>query len=101
MQRRYPQRSIVATLALWLSCLAFSSSGFAASPKAGDIVVQSGVVKAADGSLVPYEIGTLNEPAAKSAVYAFLRTGEMKGVPSEVILPAPTFKLPEFAPPAP
>jgi len=66
MQRRYPQRSIVATLSLslslWLSCLAFSSTAFAAAPKAGDIVVQTGVVKAADGSSVPYEIGTLYVP---------------------------------------
>ncbi|MGO4703248.1 alpha/beta hydrolase [Dyella sp. 2RAB6] len=41
-----------------------------------------------------------NEPAAKSAVYAFLRTGELNDLPTEVTLPVPAFKLPQFAPPA-
>lgn len=62
MQRSYPHRSIVATLSLWLSCLTCSCVAYAATPKAGDIVLQAGVVKAADGSSVPYEIGTLYVP---------------------------------------
>jgi hypothetical protein len=41
-----------------------------------------------------------DEPAAKNAVYAFLRTGDLKGLPSEVMLPVPTFKVPGFPPPA-
>ncbi|WP_331523345.1 hypothetical protein [Pinirhizobacter sp.] len=51
MQRRYPPGSITAALSLSLACLIYSPSGLAASPKAGDIVVQTGVVKAADGAL--------------------------------------------------
>jgi pimeloyl-ACP methyl ester carboxylesterase len=62
MQRRYPLGSIAATLSLWLACMIFSPSGLAASPKAGDIVVQTGVLKAADGTSVPYEVGTLYVP---------------------------------------
>lgn len=41
-----------------------------------------------------------NELAAKKAVYAFLRTGEMKDLPIDVTLPAPSFKRPIFPPPA-
>ena len=40
-----------------------------------------------------------NEPTAKNAVYDFLRTGEMKNLPSEVTLPVPKFKVPAFLPP--
>lgn len=40
------------------------------------------------------------EPAAKQAVYEFLKTGEMRGLPVEVTLPLPEFELPAFAPPA-
>ncbi|MCP3097832.1 alpha/beta hydrolase [Myxococcus sp. K15C18031901] len=41
-----------------------------------------------------------NEPAAKTAVYEFLRTGKTAGLPHEVTLPLPGFPLPSFAPPA-
>ncbi|WP_338868852.1 alpha/beta hydrolase [Myxococcus stipitatus] len=41
-----------------------------------------------------------NEPAAKSAVYEFLRTGKTAGLPHEVTLPVPGFPLPSFAPPS-
>lgn len=40
------------------------------------------------------------EPAAKAAIYAFLRTGRMEGLPVAVSAPLPTFVLPSFAPPA-
>ena len=40
------------------------------------------------------------EPAAKRAVYEFLRTGKTAGLPREVTLPVPGFPLPSFAPPA-
>lgn len=40
------------------------------------------------------------EPAAKRAVYEFLRTGKTAGLPHEVTLPVPGFALPSFAPPA-
>jgi len=40
-------------------------------------------------------------PAAKQAVYDFLRTGETSGLPTEVTLAAPRFQAPSFAPPAP
>jgi len=62
MLRRYPLGSLATTLSLWLVCIAFSPLSLAASPKAGDIVVQAGVVKAADGTSVPYEVGTLYVP---------------------------------------
>lgn len=38
-------------------------------------------------------------PAAKQAIYVFLRTGETKGLPTEVALTAPKFEMPSFAPP--
>ncbi|MBJ6764497.1 alpha/beta fold hydrolase [Myxococcaceae bacterium JPH2] len=41
-----------------------------------------------------------NEPAAKSAVYEFLKTGKTAGLPHEVTLPLPSFAVPSFAPPA-
>lgn len=41
-----------------------------------------------------------NEPAAKQAVYAFLKTGRREGLPAEVTLPLPQFALPDFPPPA-
>jgi pimeloyl-ACP methyl ester carboxylesterase len=41
-----------------------------------------------------------NELAAKQAVYGFLRTGDTKGLPVEVVLPVPRFDVPAFAPPA-
>lgn len=62
MPRRYPLGSIAATLSSWLACVVMSSPGFAATPKAGDIVVQAGVAKAADGTSVPYDVGTLYVP---------------------------------------
>ncbi|QSQ17680.1 alpha/beta hydrolase [Myxococcus landrumensis] len=40
-----------------------------------------------------------NEPAVKSAVYEFLKTGKTAGLPHEVTLPVPSFPLPSFAPP--
>lgn len=40
------------------------------------------------------------EPAAKKAVYTFLRTGEMDGLPVAVTAPLPKFEVPAFAPPA-
>ncbi len=40
------------------------------------------------------------EPAAKKAVYEFLKTGKTAGLPHEVTLPAPSFALPSFAAPA-
>ncbi len=40
-----------------------------------------------------------NEPAAKRAVYEFLKTGATKDLPVEVILPAPAFAVPDFPPP--
>jgi pimeloyl-ACP methyl ester carboxylesterase len=39
-------------------------------------------------------------PAAKAAIYAFLRTGKMDNLPVDVTLPVPKFELPSFAPPA-
>lgn len=42
-----------------------------------------------------------NEPAAKQAIYDFLRTGDAKNLPVEVTLPLPKLELPAFAPPAP
>lgn len=42
-----------------------------------------------------------NEPAAKQAIYDFLRTGAMEGLPTEVALPLPKFDLPDFAPRTP
>ncbi|MCX8477617.1 MAG: alpha/beta hydrolase [Sphingomonas sp.] len=39
------------------------------------------------------------DPAAKQAVYDFLRTGETRGLPTEVSLAAPKFDVPGFAPP--
>jgi pimeloyl-ACP methyl ester carboxylesterase len=38
-------------------------------------------------------------PAAKQAIYDFLRTGETQGLPTEVSLAAPRFEIPGFAPP--
>jgi fermentation-respiration switch protein FrsA (DUF1100 family) len=40
-----------------------------------------------------------NEPAAKQAVYDFLRTGATASLPVEVTLPLPTFEVPGFPPP--
>jgi len=40
-------------------------------------------------------------PAAKQAIYDFLRTGEMRGLPTEVSLAAPKFEIPDFPPPQP
>jgi pimeloyl-ACP methyl ester carboxylesterase len=40
------------------------------------------------------------EPAAKEAIYAFLRTGQTDGLPVEAVAVLPTFELPSFAPPA-
>lgn len=40
-------------------------------------------------------------PAAKQALYDFLRTGETRGLPTEVTLAAPRFEAPGFAPPVP
>jgi hypothetical protein len=42
-----------------------------------------------------------DEPAAKSAVHHFLRTGEFTNLPTEVTLPLPRFAVPEFPAPAP
>lgn len=39
------------------------------------------------------------EPAAKKAIYDFLRTGRMDGLPVAVTVPLPKFELPAFAPP--
>lgn len=38
-------------------------------------------------------------PAAKQAIYAFLRTGKTADLPTEITLPVPKFELPDFAPP--
>jgi pimeloyl-ACP methyl ester carboxylesterase len=38
-------------------------------------------------------------PAAKQAIYDFLRTGDTRGLPTEVSLAAPKFEVPGFAPP--
>ena len=38
-------------------------------------------------------------PAAKQAIYDFLRTGETRGLPTDVTLAAPRFDVPGFAPP--
>ncbi|WP_426700535.1 alpha/beta hydrolase [Rhodanobacter sp. Col0626] len=38
-------------------------------------------------------------PAAKAAIYAFLRTGKLDNLPVDVTLPVPKFELPSFAPP--
>lgn len=38
-------------------------------------------------------------PEVREAVYRFLRTGRMEGLPAEVTLPAPRFSAPDFAPP--
>jgi pimeloyl-ACP methyl ester carboxylesterase len=38
-------------------------------------------------------------PAAKQAIYDFLRTGETRGLPIDVTLAAPRFEIPGFAPP--
>lgn len=40
------------------------------------------------------------DPAAKAAIYAFLRTGKLGNLPTGVTLPIPKFELPSFAPPA-
>jgi len=40
-------------------------------------------------------------PAAKQAIYDFLRTGVTSGLPTEVTLPAPKFEAPAFSPPGP
>ncbi|WP_255442000.1 alpha/beta hydrolase [Corallococcus sp. Z5C101001] len=40
------------------------------------------------------------EPAAKEAVYEFLKTGKTAGLPHEVTLPVPRFALPSFTAPA-
>ncbi|HJR72421.1 MAG TPA: alpha/beta fold hydrolase [Luteimonas sp.] len=40
-----------------------------------------------------------HEPAAKQAVYEFLKTGMKKDLPVEVVLPAPAFAVPDFPPP--
>ncbi|TCV97782.1 TAP-like protein [Luteibacter rhizovicinus] len=40
-----------------------------------------------------------NEPAAKQAVYGFLRSGDTKGLPVQIVLPIPRFDVPAFAPP--
>lgn len=39
-----------------------------------------------------------NEPAIKQAILDFLKTGRREGLPTEVILPLPTFVLPGFPP---
>lgn len=41
------------------------------------------------------------QPQVKEAVYRFLRTGRMEGLPAEVTLPAPRFVVPDFPAPAP
>jgi pimeloyl-ACP methyl ester carboxylesterase len=41
-----------------------------------------------------------DEPAVKQAVYTFLRTGRMDGLPVEASAPLPTFAVPSFAAPA-
>jgi len=38
-------------------------------------------------------------PAAKQAIYDFLRTGQTSGLPTEVTLATPRFETPNFAPP--
>jgi pimeloyl-ACP methyl ester carboxylesterase len=38
-------------------------------------------------------------PAAKQAIYDFFRTGETQELPTEVLLAAPRFEVPGFAPP--
>lgn len=38
-------------------------------------------------------------PAAKQAIYDFLRTGQTSGLPTEVTLATPRFEVPSFAPP--
>ncbi len=38
-------------------------------------------------------------PAAKQAVYDFLRTGVMTGLPTDITLAVPKFEVPAFAPP--
>ncbi len=40
------------------------------------------------------------DPIAKQAVYDFLKTGKMTGLPVAISLPAPRFAIPSFAPPA-
>ncbi|MDI1444022.1 alpha/beta hydrolase [Polyangium sp. 6x1] len=40
------------------------------------------------------------DPAAKQAVYEFLRTGKRENLPVELALQVPKFELPPFAPPA-
>ncbi|MDC0675809.1 alpha/beta hydrolase [Nannocystis radixulma] len=44
-----------------------------------------------------YQLRT--EPAAKQAVYEFLKTGSREGLPTEVVLPVPRFAAPDFPPP--
>lgn len=39
------------------------------------------------------------DPAAKQAIYDFLRTGATAGLPTEVVLAAPKFEVPTFPPP--
>lgn len=72
MRRRYPHRLIVPALLLGVACFLDISPATAASPKAGDIVVHAGTVRAEDGSSVPYEVGTLyvheNRQASASRV---------------------------------
>lgn len=41
-----------------------------------------------------------DEPAAKAAIHRFLRTGELRGLPTEVTLPPPRFETPAFPAPA-
>lgn len=40
-------------------------------------------------------------PAAKQAIYDFLRTGETSALPTEASLATPRFAVPDFAPPVP
>jgi hypothetical protein len=40
-------------------------------------------------------------PAAKQAIYDFLRTDETRGLPTDATLAAPKFEMPAFAPPKP
>lgn len=62
-------------------------------PKGHAILVHRG---AHDGAF--YQLR--NDPIAKQAIYGFLATGDITGLPVDVTLPVPDFEVPAFAPEA-
>ncbi|TWI67473.1 TAP-like protein [Pseudoduganella lurida] len=49
-------------LSAWFGCAWFLAAAACAAPRAGDVMIEQGAVTADDGSVIPYEIGTILVP---------------------------------------